>query len=905
LDNSEISFTNSKQNDLISLTSNNASGSGGALYLDNSQISFTNSNENALISLTNNNAGANGGAIYLDNSQIFFTNSKEGALISFSSNNASGSGGAIYLDSSQMSFIVSNENALISFDGNNASGSGGAIYAKNSQISFKADAGQIVFENNKASSKENDIYLDDENMIIFDIASGASIEIKSGIESMSNNQIVKDGAGILSLGGRVNYQGNFDVIEGILKITTTAATIRNLNINSAKYETNNSSYTITSYIGSLLMNNAVWGIGLHGIGSLTADLILTSNTIRFDELAQLEVTANGFFSRNLKGSKVVIMKTVEDIYGFEDYFTKTGLIRYDDNDDVKIEYEVKKDDTKNEIYLTMDISLDIKGLTHNEAEVQRLFNDIDGGKLGELKSGVFDIVEDHEHNKALEALRQLSGEFLANVLTLGANNNDYQKLYARMKKNSDRNYKLGRGAWAQIDMDAFTSKAERETSEFKSANSEWQAGADIWEGENYVAGLYIGQGINKLSEGLDKADIDHFEGGFYWMLRGDIFNLMGNVTYSIQHTYTQRNIEFADLHPESHFVSNVAKGGIEMDIKLFKANDWQISPFAGIQYAHIMNDEIKEKNGAMANIEVPATIYDKISAVYGVKAEIQKGKFNINAAFYAANLLRNKDIEAQMFFEESPEDGEMNIISNEMSQTYIGATIGVGLVLWNRLEIFTNADIKSAENYMQTFIQGGIKIGFGDRGGPENIPIPPRETQNKRAVQTDPLPPELEIEVEIDINDIEMQLAAQEAVSKPPPPPPPAPVTVSKAEVKVAQERRKAAIQSFKLLAATFRSGSVVLSPQAKRNIKSMTSRIKKLDYKKVTVEGHTDSTGKADANILLSRARAKAIYDEFIKAGIPREKIEYIGFGSAIPIASNTTTKGKSQNRRVEIFVE
>jgi outer membrane protein OmpA-like peptidoglycan-associated protein len=300
----------------------------------------------------------------------------------------------------------------------------------------------------------------------------------------------------------------------------------------------------------------------------------------------------------------------------------------------------------------------------------------------------------------------------------------------------------------------------------------------------------------------------------------------------------------------------------------------------------------------------------------------------------------------------------MDIISNQMSQTYLGATIGVGFVLWNRFEIYTNADIKQAENYTQTFIQGGVKIGFGERVKPdpvsiirpetpkapiiqeqaaplfinENEPAPAQEqpisineeqiaplspdeieeiyieididellsqianeTQNNQKQNSEPkvnLPSELEVDIDMDIEEQLMPIS-------------PPPAVVSEAEVKVAQERRKAAIQSFKLLAATFETGSAALSPSAKMDISLMADKIKKMDYKKITVEGHTDSTGETNVNLNLSKRRAKTIYDEFIEAGIPREKIEYIGFGSAIPIDSNATEAGKSKNRRVEIFVE
>jgi OOP family OmpA-OmpF porin len=65
---------------------------------------------------------------------------------------------------------------------------------------------------------------------------------------------------------------------------------------------------------------------------------------------------------------------------------------------------------------------------------------------------------------------------------------------------------------------------------------------------------------------------------------------------------------------------------------------------------------------------------------------------------------------------------------------------------------------------------------------------------------------------------------------------------------------------------------------------------------------GHTDSTGKADYNMKLSRRRAQAMSDYLVSTGVDASKLRIVGRGEDAPIASNDTKKGQAQNRRVEV---
>ena len=125
------------------------------------------------------------------------------------------------------------------------------------------------------------------------------------------------------------------------------------------------------------------------------------------------------------------------------------------------------------------------------------------------------------------------------------------------------------------------------------------------------------------------------------------------------------------------------------------------------------------------------------------------------------------------------------------------------------------------------------------------------------------------------------------------------------AALKQANERRQNAIASYKLQAASFELNSSVLSASAIANIERLSKEIQSKGFNRVTVEGHTDSSGNERANENLSRQRASAVYTQLVRSGIVKEKMQIIGFAAQMPIADNMTEQGRAVNRRVEIFVE
>jgi len=69
-------------------------------------------------------------------------------------------------------------------------------------------------------------------------------------------------------------------------------------------------------------------------------------------------------------------------------------------------------------------------------------------------------------------------------------------------------------------------------------------------------------------------------------------------------------------------------------------------------------------------------------------------------------------------------------------------------------------------------------------------------------------------------------------------------------------------------------------------------------------VEGYTDSKGSDTYNMDLSKRRANAVKNLLVQRGVAENRIEVVGFGETMPVATNDTEAGRQKNRRVEIKI-
>lgn len=99
-----------------------------------------------------------------------------------------------------------------------------------------------------------------------------------------------------------------------------------------------------------------------------------------------------------------------------------------------------------------------------------------------------------------------------------------------------------------------------------------------------------------------------------------------------------------------------------------------------------------------------------------------------------------------------------------------------------------------------------------------------------------------------------------------------------------------------------FYSGSYTLTTSSYKYLDEIAQIILKDTSIKVSIEGHTDSIGVAEENMLLSKNRAKTVYNYLLSKGISKSRLRFEGFGETIPKETNESTIGRRVNRRVEI---
>lgn len=113
-------------------------------------------------------------------------------------------------------------------------------------------------------------------------------------------------------------------------------------------------------------------------------------------------------------------------------------------------------------------------------------------------------------------------------------------------------------------------------------------------------------------------------------------------------------------------------------------------------------------------------------------------------------------------------------------------------------------------------------------------------------------------------------------------------------------------VLEYTLKNVNFASGSSVLPASSYSELADLVDIMKYKPNQKLVIEGHTDNVGDVAKNQSLSLARAESMKAYLVKHGISASRITTIGHGDTRPIADNSTSTGRSKNRRTEIkFVD
>ena len=102
-----------------------------------------------------------------------------------------------------------------------------------------------------------------------------------------------------------------------------------------------------------------------------------------------------------------------------------------------------------------------------------------------------------------------------------------------------------------------------------------------------------------------------------------------------------------------------------------------------------------------------------------------------------------------------------------------------------------------------------------------------------------------------------------------------------------------------------FDIGKSTLRPESNVELNRLLKLMQDVPSLQIEISGHTDNTGSAQLNALLSQNRAQAVVNYLKGKGIAANRMTAMGFGSSRPVATNKTSDGRQQNRRTEFEIK
>ncbi|MFZ0501746.1 MAG: OmpA family protein [Steroidobacteraceae bacterium] len=101
-----------------------------------------------------------------------------------------------------------------------------------------------------------------------------------------------------------------------------------------------------------------------------------------------------------------------------------------------------------------------------------------------------------------------------------------------------------------------------------------------------------------------------------------------------------------------------------------------------------------------------------------------------------------------------------------------------------------------------------------------------------------------------------------------------------------------------------FDTASATLKPGASLQLNRLADFMRDSPQTRIIIEGYTDNRGSAAYNQQLSEERAQAVASALTTQDITSDRVQAIGRGKEFPVATNGTSAGRQQNRRVDIIL-
>lgn len=101
-----------------------------------------------------------------------------------------------------------------------------------------------------------------------------------------------------------------------------------------------------------------------------------------------------------------------------------------------------------------------------------------------------------------------------------------------------------------------------------------------------------------------------------------------------------------------------------------------------------------------------------------------------------------------------------------------------------------------------------------------------------------------------------------------------------------------------------FPSGSSTVDAESLPTVELVLAEIQKRDSRDISLNGHTDRTGDADANMKLSLERANEVRQMLVDRGVSADYMSVEYYGESKPLIPTEDQVSEPKNRRVEVVV-
>ena len=109
---------------------------------------------------------------------------------------------------------------------------------------------------------------------------------------------------------------------------------------------------------------------------------------------------------------------------------------------------------------------------------------------------------------------------------------------------------------------------------------------------------------------------------------------------------------------------------------------------------------------------------------------------------------------------------------------------------------------------------------------------------------------------------------------------------------------------NYTIVDINYNSNSAKINTESYTVLDEIVNYLIKKPNIKIEIGGHTDNSGNAQNNLILSKKRAESVKNYLVNNGITSSRIFAKGYGHTISIADNSTEKSRAKNRRTEISI-